>query len=125
MVASHLAGRAKSIGAIYTSPLVRAVQTGEVLAQALRFDGPVGVLIQLASGCAPPAFLGAVPRASDDVVLIGHLPSIQAYAEWLLGREVPAFGKSAILGVDLGNGSPPGRFLWMLGPGPAAVDRLP
>lgn len=124
-VAAAFGARVKGLGAIYTSPLVRAVQTGEVFAQALRFDGPVNVLVQLASGCAPDLLLAAIPRSHEDILLVGHLPSIEAYSTHVAGRSVPAFGKSVVQGFELPSSSLPGKFLWMLAPGAAPLTDLP
>jgi phosphohistidine phosphatase len=124
-IAAAFASRIQTVGAIYTSPLVRAVQTGEVFAQALRFEGIVGVLVQLASGCAPEVFFRSIPRTTEDVILIGHLPSIQDYAGWLVGKNAPVFGKSALLGVEVSGDRPPGRFMWMLTPGSTPLASLP
>jgi len=63
---------------LITSPLVRAVQTAEILARALRQD-EVGVLEELRSEVPPAKLFGALSQQIEDgegVALVGHDPQM-------------------------------------------------
>ena len=99
-----------AVDAIFSSPLVRAVQTAELVARGLKFHGLVEVVPALA-----PA--GSVRRAAQEldgrgdlVVAVGHEPGISALAAHLVGRGVAAFRKGQALLVD------DGRVVYTLDP---------
>lgn len=104
------------LGRIYTSPLVRAVQTAEILAGASGLEGPVEVWAPLAGGTTAQA-LGALERsAADDVVaLVGHEPSIRTMAAHLTGfGRFPGFRTGGACVIDWREGG--GSFQWALEP---------
>lgn len=102
---------------MFTSPLVRAVQTSEILAASHGFDGPLEVLAALAPNGSPEQVVVALEGvdAGAVVALIGHEPLMSALAAHLLGLAFPAFKKSAVCAIRR---SPSGRcgFEWMLVP---------
>ena len=72
---------------ILTSPLVRAVQTAEILAQALKFKGDLVVSALLAHGFLPEELdelLQGFPEARV-IALVGHEPEFGEVARTLLG----------------------------------------
>jgi len=74
---------------ILTSPLIRAVQTAEILAQALKFKGELLVTALLAHGMQPEDFydlLKGFPRAKE-LALVGHEPELGALARTLLAAD--------------------------------------
>lgn len=74
---------------ILTSPLVRAVQTAEILAQRLKFKGELQVLAPLAHGFQPEDFyllLKSFPQARE-IALVGHEPEFGALARELLSAK--------------------------------------
>lgn len=85
---SALANRMAPLDLILTSPLVRAVQTAQILSLALKHEGllrahrsllpetPVGALDSVLSG-----------HAGQTVALVGHQPSMGAMAAHLLGLQ--------------------------------------
>lgn len=104
---------------IYTSPLVRAVQTAEILAATQPgFDGPVRIHRALSTeeGTTAQALSPIDAASPEDVfVMVGHMPKVGVLAAHL-GRLVhaPVFGTSSVclLTVEAGRGSPQ----WMLDP---------
>lgn len=104
---------------IYTSPLVRAVQTGEILALTQPgFDGPLEVHPALSSDEGTTAQALAPLDDSGDgdlIVLVTHMPKVGVLAAHL-GRlaHAPGFGtgSACLLSVEGGKG----RILWMLDP---------
>jgi len=79
------------IEAIYTSPLVRAAHTAEILAAGLTARPEVTAISQLAPGHPPASAADALadrPRVRS-VALVGHEPDMGEFAAWLLGTRVP------------------------------------
>ncbi|HEX9205048.1 MAG TPA: histidine phosphatase family protein [Candidatus Deferrimicrobiaceae bacterium] len=104
---------------LLTSPFVRAVQTAEILAEAVRYDGTVIVAPQLAPGFdlgGLNAVLDGCPGGME-VALVGHEPDMGRVLTQLLS--LPAsYGmrKGAIAALDVpeaGNRLR-ARFAWLL-----------
>jgi len=100
---------------IWTSPLVRAVQTAEIIAEASELTDSVSVLSALATHGDPNAVLRAVAqhRGHGPLALVGHEPSLSHIAVQLLGEVGwPGFKKSGVLGVSwTGEGHATFRFV--------------
>jgi phosphohistidine phosphatase len=119
---------------LITSPLVRAVQTAEILARALRQD-EVGVLEELRSEVPPAKLFGALSQQIEDgegVALVGHDPQmtklVAALAQ-LEGDEADriSFAKGGIVRIDV-DAFPPtkNRPRWHLEPrAESAEEGLP
>lgn len=73
--------------AIWTSPLVRAVQTAEILADAAGLDADVSVAPELSPGRDPADLMRALSqhRGAEPLVLVGHEPQLSALVTSLLG----------------------------------------
>ena len=104
---------------VYTSPLVRAVQTAEILTLTHPgFDGPLEVHRSLSSeeGTTAQALAPLDHRGDDDVIaMVTHMPKIGVLAAHL-GRlaHAPAFGTGSACLLSLEGGK--GRLEWMLDP---------
>lgn len=102
---------------IFTSPLVRAVQTSEILAAEYGFNGPFEVLPSLVPNGDPKQVIVALDglEGESTVALVGHEPSVSTLAGQLLGVSFPPLKKSAVCAIRR---SPSGRygFEWMLIP---------
>ena len=103
---------------ILTSPLIRAVQTAEILAETLSFSGPLAVADELASGFDIPALwkLFNEYRSADELVLVGHEPDLSSLIVSLLA--LPSgfnFRKGAAikLKVDPARPEKPAIFKWL------------
>lgn len=87
---------------ILTSPLVRAVQTAEILAS----PGPLEVVIEptLAPGGSADAAARALRARSEAVVAaVGHEPGLSALYAALCGAALPArFPKGAVVALAVG-----------------------
>lgn len=112
--------------AIVTSPLVRAVQTAELVAALAPPDGPVTVLPSLATGNV--ASISRYIEASGGhgpLALVGHEPTLSELVVALL--KPPQWGgieKSAVVALARHGGV--WRFEWMfLARTATTVDRLP
>jgi phosphohistidine phosphatase len=110
-----------AIDRVYTSPLIRARQTAEILAESLSRRPPVEVIEALAPGGSFADVMGAIARAGQDtqIALVGHEPGIGSLAARLIGGSsaIP-FKKGAICRIDVDSVPPesPGELRWFLTP---------
>jgi phosphohistidine phosphatase len=88
-----IAGSLKKLGIepdlILTSPLIRSVQTADILAEKLRFKGELKVASLLSPGFRPESLdelLDGYPQAGE-VALVGHEPDLGSLAQALLATE--------------------------------------
>ena len=112
---------------IYTSPLVRAVQTAEILAASQpKFDGPFEVLSALSTEDVTTAqALAPLEDAEDDelIVMVTHMPKVGVLAAHL-GQlaTAPSFQAASACLLSVEDGPEPKRsFQWMLDP--ATLER--
>jgi phosphohistidine phosphatase len=75
--------------AIVCSPLPRAVQTAELLAQSLDFIDHIATWRCLEPAAQPRVAAGLVPTVGTSVIVVGHEPSISALGAFVLG--LPSF----------------------------------
>ncbi len=110
------------IDVILTSPLVRARQTAEILANGLRPAPAVSVVPALAPGVTPAQAIAALPafRKMRRIALVGHEPGLGELAAWLIGAQSPLpFKKGGVCRIDIGATPAPGQgqLIWMATPG--------
>ena len=75
--------------AIVCSPLPRAVQTAELIAQSLDYIAHIPSWRALEPSAQPRIAAQMIPTAGSSVIVVGHEPSISALGAYLLGR--PSF----------------------------------
>ena len=102
---------------IFTSPLVRAVQTAEILAERLKHEGPVVVEKELSPGFDHRGLRSLLHGAVDieEAVFVGHEPDLGDLAAALLG--LPGgfpLRKGAVVALEADRGVSRGAatFLW-------------
>jgi phosphohistidine phosphatase len=105
---------------IWTSPLVRAVQTAEILAGAAELHDEVSVAPDLAIGGSLNDVMRSLARhgasLGGPIALVGHEPSLSELAVALLGsRRWPGFKKSGVAVVGW-SGHGLGTFRFLLEP---------
>ena len=90
---------------LFTSPLVRAVQTAEVVAATLGFEGVVASHPPLVPGGACVSALSVLEECTpaDRVLLVSHEPTVRALASHLAGFDFPAFPTSGIAAFERGD----------------------
>jgi len=108
---------------IATSPLVRAVQTGEILAS--EYDGVRTVQVAALSPRKPPAALlewvnAHGPQAT--VALVGHEPHLGTFLSWLVSGLQESFvdlkkGGAAMVEAPSPVAAGRAKLLWMAKPG--------
>jgi phosphohistidine phosphatase len=106
---------------IYSSPLVRARQTADLLAAGLERKPPVRLLDELAPGHEPARVLAELARRVKRrrVALVGHEPDLGELAAALIGahRALP-FRKGGMCRIDVDRlgASATGSLIWFLPP---------
>ncbi len=109
------------LDAIATSPLQRALETAEILAEA--FDSSTLETVEALSPGSPPSelmpWLERQPAASS-VAVVGHEPHLSGLVSWLLcgsTRAVVELGKGAACLLDLDKpAARQARLLWLAPP---------
>ncbi len=103
---------------VYASPLVRAVQTAELLARGLDYEAEVIVRQPLDN--APTAHILALLDQHDDgdtVALVGHNPSMNTLAGFLTGRRhFPGYPTGGLCLIEGDVKAQDTRFCWMINP---------
>lgn len=98
---------------LYASPLVRALQTAELVCNAIGGDAGVEVMPQLAPDGSARDVVAKIRALPDDaeVMLVGHEPSMSAIAGLLANQpDFPALAKAEAVRID--DGSVRWRFAW-------------
>lgn len=105
-------------GIILTSPLVRAVQTADILAEALSYILPVVVTDELSMGFDSDALRRLLNEfhQTDEVAIVGHEPDLSSVVSSLLFlKEGFSFKKGAAIKLTVGaNHTTPATFKWMV-----------
>ena len=120
-LATALKARGVGLGAILTSPLVRAVQTATPLLQISEMPDFVQCEYLTPDEFRPKKLVKVVQDlAVDTAAVVGHMPTISSYAGWLLGVDENAvpFAKAAAMLVDLPTDvrRGTGTLLWFVTP---------
>jgi phosphohistidine phosphatase len=108
-VAKALVDAEEAPATIITSPLVRAVQTAEIVAVVTRLcdrEGEVEVRRDLAPGAEASALRRRLKEAGERrVMLVGHEPDLSALVSDLLASSFARpFDKAMVVGLHVGEG---------------------
>ena len=122
-IAQGLRAQVKKLDLLATSPLVRAVQTAEIVGAA--YDVPVGeTTTSLLPDSEPEEFEKWCADFVDmkRIAVVGHEPHLTMLVTWLLtGEEDPVIdlkkGGSCLLEFDSGIKSGSGMLNWLMTPG--------
>jgi phosphohistidine phosphatase len=109
------------IDEIFTSPLVRARQTAELLAAGIPGKPAVKVLDALAPGHTPTSVMAQLARAARRrrIALVGHEPGLGELAAHLIGAgRALTFKKGGVCRIDVESLSSrrPGSLSWFVTP---------
>ncbi|QSQ24289.1 histidine phosphatase family protein [Pyxidicoccus parkwayensis] len=125
---ASLSERMGPVGLILTSPLVRTVQTAQILSIETKHEG----LLKVHRCLLPDMPVGAVEpvlteHSDQNLVLVGHQPSMGALAAHLLGMQ--SFPKPvnpgtviALERVETEGEAPQMKFLFYAAPGQQVLD---
>jgi phosphohistidine phosphatase len=125
-----LADRLANPAVIFSSPLVRAVQTAQILAMVLRYEGPMRIHRVLLPDMPVGALEGLIQEhLGQNLILVGHQPSMGALASHLLGLQ-SSFPKQVSPGTVIGleregeESSHPARFSFYAPPGQPLLETI-
>jgi phosphohistidine phosphatase len=107
------------LDAIVTSPLVRSVETAELVAVGLGWDDELEVAPELSPARDPAEVVREVllPRAElKAVAVVGHEPQLSALIALLLQRETPSPSKASVVRLRWEGPEQPAKFKWVLHP---------
>jgi phosphohistidine phosphatase len=110
-VGERLAREGVGFDALLTSPLVRAVQTAELLAQGVGYDGIIEAYFGLAPGVPARVVAEEITAHGVAVAVVGHEPGISALGAHLVGRpSFPPFRPGQVTLIE------DGAVRWALSP---------
>jgi phosphohistidine phosphatase len=114
---------------VISSPLVRAVQTAEIVAIVTKLGergGTVHVRREVAPGGAAPQLARQLASGGHRrVMLVGHEPDLSELVTTLLGNPLGRpFDKAMVLGVHIAVGSARARLRFLLEPNGLLLEPL-
>lgn len=135
LAAAALAAEAEGPLTVVSSPLVRALQTAEIVAGRCEVESRGGAVL-VRRGLAPGANLLNLLNElrlerRKRVLLVGHEPSVGAMVSELLGRFLPrGFSKAMVVGVSIQDEPTPGdlwgaKFRYLVDPKAERFERDP
>lgn len=107
---------------IWTSPLIRALETADLLAECTNFTGKVRAVEALQPGGVRAAVIGELQGfAGESVALVGHQPDLSELAAQLISGQASAAidfkkGGVACIAVDTAAAPLRGTLRWLLTP---------
>lgn len=105
---------------IYTSPIIRSVQTAEVLAVMLKYRHDVEVTNDLLVSSTPAQVVQLLKRNTvfASIALVGHEPMLGQVVETITGRQPLnfQFKKSGVCYIDFNPDKGDGKFVWYYDP---------
>ena len=110
--AEKLAARSIRCGSIAASPLVRCVQTAEILREACGSKNPIEILKALRPDSDFEEVLGWIRKWDgrlDEVALVGHAPDTARMAAWFIGGGNLDCPKGGVTTVFFERNVEPGR----------------
>jgi phosphohistidine phosphatase len=118
-VGETLAKAGVELDTMLTSPLVRAVQTAELIARGIAFTGAVRVLASLAPGFSPQVTAERAAALGQSIALIGHEPQVSALGALLVARpSFPQFRAGQVALIERG------QPMWKLNPETLTLEQL-
>lgn len=114
-IAKILCEEFKDLDVIYTSPLIRAVQTAEVIAARIKFRDDIELVDELKNDSTTSSLLQLLSMNSDlrAVALVGHEPKIGLLVKAFAGKEdLTDFRKSSVCLIEFDALAGKGRFEW-------------
>jgi len=117
-VGGALARQKVRFARMVTSPLVRAVETAELVAVALGFDGGLDVHDSLRPDGSWKQLLRELLQEHGDepLALVGHEPTIGHYLSKLVHQKGLSMSKGAVVRLDWHDSETPAGVVWTLSP---------
>jgi phosphohistidine phosphatase len=117
--AKAIADLSLDLDVIVTSPLVRAKQTAEYVADALKMTKKLVDDVRVGPGFSAARLADILEehRSSNAVMLVGHEPSMSAVTSELIGGARIQFKKGSLACIEISNNSPlTGELVWLASP---------
>ena len=106
---------------IYSSPLIRALQTAEIFANILHHKGELKTAVELAGGASFSRFRQMIKRSShhNKIACFGHAPDVNLFATGLIkNNEVKVlklnFKNCSVCKISYDIKKETGKFVWFL-----------
>jgi phosphohistidine phosphatase len=114
----------RDIGLIYSSPLIRAVQTAEILASRLAFPSAAEIDVELKNQLRTDSTIAKIVGLLEDsahneeVCCVGHEPMMGKLMLHLSGQNITSFGfkKAAVCKINFDIESTKGKLEWYFDP---------
>lgn len=113
--AESLKKKLKSVDKIFTSPLIRAVQTAEIFAGKLKFGGDVILANELKNESSISSLQNLISEnyKFKKIMLVGHEPKMSILVKAFTGKkEINEFGKSSVCFIEYDLNTDSGKFKW-------------
>jgi phosphohistidine phosphatase len=121
IVAQRLKDMKTRFDVVISSPIVRAVQTAEVFASVLKYEGEVKTAIELIGGNSMHRFIQMLKRHSHNktIGLFGHAPDVNHFSTGLIkGQDTKNvqinFKNASVCKINFDAESETGRLEWFL-----------
>lgn len=121
IVAQKLKDMKVKFDAVFSSPLVRAVQTAEVFSQVLKYDSEIKTAIELIGGHSYGRFLQMIRRNShyNNIGIFGHAPDVNTFCLSLINdnnnKDLQLnFKNASVCKISYDPKEEIGRFEWFL-----------
>lgn len=117
-VANNLRNEFQNLDLIFSSPLIRAVQTAEIFASILNFKNDVLLANELINEFTIASLQKLLIKNSllDSVALVGHEPKMGMLVKTLGNKKICDFGKSAVCKIEYDAMKENGKFVWYYNP---------
>jgi phosphohistidine phosphatase len=121
IVAQKLKDMKIKFDAVFSSPLVRAVQTAEVFSQVLKYDGEIKTAIELIGGHSFSRFAQLLRRNSHNksIGIFGHAPDVNTFSLNLIKdnniKQLQLnFKNASVCKINYDVKTEKGEFVWFL-----------
>lgn len=114
-VAKILREEIKELNKIFTSPLIRAVQTAELFAAVLKFKGDIEVVNELKNETTSGSVQDLIKRNSglESIALVGHEPKISLLVRIMSDKKnFDRLSKSGVCLVETAEEKESGMLKW-------------
>jgi phosphohistidine phosphatase len=105
---------------IFTSPLVRSVQTAEILAITVKYKNDVEIANELAMVTSPEKVIQLLKRNSifKSIAIVGHEPMLSTMVKNFSDKKEPEFAikKAGVCYINFDVDKGTGKFEWYLNP---------
>jgi phosphohistidine phosphatase len=118
-IAKKLKEELKHLDIIFVSPLIRAVQTAEVIATKIKFGNDVIPAEALSGNEESYKVTGLIKNNSNlnAIALVGHEPMMSSLVKSLSDRkDLIGFSKSGVCLIDFNPEQDNGKFIWYFNP---------